>query len=546
MTRTEAFARRSGGVANTPQLPQTLRSRRTTAIAVTSILASLALSPLAFAGAGDSPARPDAASAVRIVGQVPSYSPVVANEEGYWYSRYSMMTLTMQSGLGVAIPMDQQFMAMIPPMIAAVGATPADPVMLPVNPALLQVIYAGGNPHYVSAPNQMDFGTLRWIGGPAKLTTYATASTMTKELEWAKMFHRYEHFGQPGIDSLGSGQRFAGMLFATMVKAQLQSYLTDRAGYESSKAGDYALLTALSDGAGVYSAADLANNQGPNAAPASYPPANRYADPAAATLFAQLAKIQFAKVLDSRPSSARDFSRAVQSVIWYASISKDPKDLANAKVAINFWGNRLVRNDEDSPAALAYKVRGLIEAGRVTGSEVYLGAAANAFNRMTANFDFVHGVLNDTKTLSVDDVGEIAGAFNSAQLWLGTRIDQVRANNLFGTWWGGTVDLSGLEISSPVVNQMKGTYELLDPPGRGTVPQNVLDYRYPTVPLPETAGGVHGIAPVLAASVAWDADEQIWHAATSRFDTAGAMHAATEMMWFHSDEVSGFPTVKLP
>ncbi|MDE2275496.1 MAG: hypothetical protein KGK09_04305 [Burkholderiales bacterium] len=27
-----------------------------------------------------------------VVGQVPGYSPDVANEEGYWYSRYSMMT----------------------------------------------------------------------------------------------------------------------------------------------------------------------------------------------------------------------------------------------------------------------------------------------------------------------------------------------------------------------------------------------------------------------------------------------------------------------
>jgi len=30
------------------------------------------------------------------------------------------------------------------------------------------------------------------------------------------------------------------------------------------------------------------------------------------------------------------------------------------------------------------------------------------------------------------------------------------------------------------------------------------------------------------------------------FDTAGAMHAADEMIWFHSDEINGFPTVALP
>ncbi|MDE2372526.1 MAG: hypothetical protein KGN16_26405, partial [Burkholderiales bacterium] len=160
-----------------------------------------------------------------IVGQVPGFSPVVANEEGYWYSRYSMMTLTMQSGLGVALPMDPSFMNMMPQMIAAVGPAASDPVTPPMNPALLMEVYAAGDPHYVMPPKQMDFGTHRWVGGPAALSTLATGKTMTKELEWAKMFHRYAHFGQPGVDTFGSNQRFAGMLFAVMVKAQLQSYL---------------------------------------------------------------------------------------------------------------------------------------------------------------------------------------------------------------------------------------------------------------------------------------------------------------------------------
>ncbi|MDE2277607.1 MAG: hypothetical protein KGK09_15055, partial [Burkholderiales bacterium] len=260
-----------------------------------------------------------------------------------------------------------------------------------------------------------------------------------------------------------------------------------------------------------------------------------------------------AKVRASQPRSVRDLSLALQSVVWYASSTQDAKELAQSRAAIQRWGHALLRdraddqadNRPDGPTELAYRVRGLIEAGRTTGDERYFSGAARAFVEMTSSFDYAHGVLAGTRRLTTEDIGEIAGAFNAAQTWLGPRIDQAQANILFGLWWEGTVDLSGVEIASPAVHQMKGAYELLDPPGRGTVPQNVLNYRYPTVPLPEAAGGPYGIAPVLAASVTWDPDRQDWHVDDRRFDTAGAMHAATEFMWFHSDEVNGFPEVHL-
>ncbi|MBS0396587.1 MAG: hypothetical protein JSR54_18350 [Proteobacteria bacterium] len=456
-----------------------------------------------------------------------------------------MMTLTMQSGLGVSIPMDQKFMSMMQSMMTAVGAAPSDPVMPPVNPSLLAVIYAGGDPHYVTMPNQQDFATLHWKGGPARLTTEATAVTMTKELEWAKLFHRDAHFGQAGVDTFGSSQRFVGMVLATMVKMQLAAYLGDVEHYEDSLVGDYALLTAFSDGADLYGTSDQANNQGPNAAPASYPPENRYSDPVAAQQFRSLAAAQFEIVASTHPRSARDLSLGIQSVVWYAATSSDAAVHKRARILVDQWANRLVTMREPRPAQTAYRIRGLIEAGRVTGTERYLASAAHAFDRMLEGFDATYGVLRGSETLSIDDVAEIAGAFNAAQLWLGARIDQSQANAVFGTWWEGTVNLSGLEISSPALNQMKGAYELLSPPGRGTTLQNPLDYRYPTVPMPSLAGGPSGAAPVLVASVTWDDDEKSWTADQQYFDTAGAMHAADEFIWFHSDEINGFPNVSL-
>lgn len=482
-----------------------------------------------------------------LVGQVPGYSSANANEEGYWYSRYSMMTLTMQSGLGTAIPMDANFQQQMMAMMSAVGPTPNDPVIPPVNPDLLKTVYAGGDPHYVTTPNQNDFATLKWVGGRAEYTTLATATLIQKEVEWAKLFHRDEHFGEANVDTFGSSQRFAGMIFATIVKAQADAYLANPSAYKQSKEGDYALLMAFSDGAGLYSATDEANNQGPQAGPADFPVENRYADPVSASKFANEAKIQFAKVLGSRPESTEELSMAIQSVAWYGNIASSPEELRAVKMALISWGNALVRhnaNDDDSPSDLAFQVRGLIEVGRITGNEKYLNAAADAFDAMTSGFDYNHGILHGTKKLTINDIAEIAGAFNSASLWLGDRIDQNAEQAIFGSWWEGTIDLSGIEISSPAVNQMKAAYELLDPPGRGTSFQPILDYRYPAVPLPENAGGPHGVAPVFAASILWDG--HAWHADQNHFDTAGAMHAANEMIWFHSDEINGFPIVTLP
>ncbi len=503
---------------------------------IISLFATFTAVPNAFAESGE--------VAAPVVGQLPGFSSAIANEEAYWYSRYSMMTLTMQSGLGTTIPMDQKFMDMMQQMMSMVGAAATDPVIPPVNSSLLLTIYAGGDPHYAAAPNQMDFSTLKWAGGPAILTTEATATTMTKELEWAKLFHRNQHFGQAGVDNFGSTQRFIGVMLANMVKMQMQSYLADQANYKHTKAGDYALLTALSDGAGLYSSTDQANNQGPNASPATYPVENRYSDPAAEEQFITLAKAQFSKVLNSKPHHTRDLSLAIQSMVWYASISQDAAELKLAKMAIFTWANQLSAEHSKHPVDLAYKVRGLIEAGRVSGEGKYLDQAAIAFNRMIADFDNLHGILHGVKSLTIDDVAEITGSFNAAGIWLGQRIDQLNASDTFGAWWEGSVNLSGLEISSPAVNQMKGTYERLNPPGRGQTNQPIFDYRYPSVPLPENAGGEYGIAPVFAAKIAWHGDE--WQADKNHFDTAGAMRAANEMIWLHSDEINGFPQVSLP
>ena len=51
------------------------------------------------------------------------------------------------------------------------------------------------------------------------------------------------------------------------------------------------------------------------------------------------------------------------------------------------------------------------------------------------------------------------------------------------------------------------------------------------------------IPSVFATEVSWDGSQ--WSVTNDRFDAAGSMHASNEFIWFHNDEVNGFPEVSL-
>lgn len=454
-----------------------------------------------------------------VIGQVPAYNATAAEEEGYWYSRYNLMSLSMQSGNGVTFMPD---MNMMMAMAQAVDANPndGDMVMMPANPQLISVVYAGGNPHFAQVPNTMDFATLRWVGGDTRVTVEATAWTITKELEWAKQFHVDSHFGTP-VDTFGAQGRFMGMVMALLPKMQFQAYMQNPAGYERSKAGEYALLTAFSDGIGVYSAVKL-----PNSA------SNRYYDPTTAGMFSMAADQQFAKVIASQPKKVQDFSLGIQSLVWYAANTSNSANKVIALNKIEEWGRVLKGKNVDDPIQLGSAIRGLIEVGRITGDGRFLDAAATRFNTLSADFNSTYGYFNGQKKYQIDDVGTLLGAINASRLFLGTRINQDLASSIFAGFYEGVVNLSGLQMSAPAVNQFKDPFEQAEPE---------IYLRYPGLPLPANAGGAHGIAPVFAASVKFDKNG--WKVDQSRFDTAGAMHTANEMIWFHNDEVNGFPVV---
>jgi hypothetical protein len=277
----------------------------------------------------------------------------------------------------------------------------------------------------------------------------------------------------------------------------------------------------LSDAADVFSAASL-----PHSA------SNRYADPMAAQMFAQTADELFAQLAESEPESIRDLSLGIQSMVWYAANSSNIDNKAEALDMIAHWGRELAQEKAHTTVERAYKVRGLIEAGRTTNNNRLLNKAARTFNQMVRKYDGRYGIFQQQNSYTIDDAGTILGSINAARLFLGDRIDQVRAEEVFTGFYEGTVNIGGLQIASPPVSLFKAPFEQEEPE---------LFLRYPTTPFPPMAGGDYGIAPVFAASVTWDGAQ--WTADQGNFDTAGAMHAANEMIWFHNDEVNGFPEI---
>lgn len=66
-----------------------------------------------------------------------------------------------------------------------------------------------------------------------------------------------------------------------------------------------------------------------------------------------------------------------------------------------------------------------------------------------------------------------------------------------------------------------------------------LLHRHPNLKTPLLAGGEYGIAPVFASSIEYK--NGVFTNNNDHFDTASAMHLANEMIWFHDEEVNGFP-----
>ncbi|NOZ05070.1 MAG: hypothetical protein GXP41_01780 [Chloroflexi bacterium] len=462
--------------------------------------------------------------------QGPKFDATAAEEEGYWYSRYNLGNLVFRSGLGDTFMPEMSMMQQMVKMADA-DPTDGDTAMPPTNAALLKSVYASGDPHYTQMIDVNDFGTQRW--DPASfdktVTSRALGWTIIKESEWAKQFHVDGHFGKV-TDNFGAQWRFVGLALNAESKMQaqyaLQMLKNDQGLIANSDgtvdwAGQWVMLTAFSDLGGLLGASAVPHST-----------TNRYTDPAASGMFLGAADMLFGAIASRKPADTEEFSLAIQSLTWYAANTTNADNQAQAIGLIKSHADMLINASQDTATNKAFAVRGLIEAYRVSGDSKYLDAAVRAFNSLAGEFDAASGTFSSQNTYTIDNVAVIMGAINSARLFAGDAIDQAKAEDLFRDFFESAVNKSGLQQSVPPIPVAKGTFEQDEP---------VVFYGYPGKPKPPMAGGDFGIAPVFATEVKWDGSQ--WSVTNGNFDSAGAMHASNEFIWFHNDEVNGFPEV---
>ena len=458
------------------------------------------------------------------------FTPTDAEEEGYWYSRYNLGNLVFRSGLGDAFTLDD---ATLQQVIQSADANPddGDTAALRLNETLLQSIYASGDPHLMTQLKPPDFATQRW--DPATFDTTVTARamgwTMIKESEWSKQFHVDDHFGTPDSD-FGAYWRFAGLVLN--VEAQMQTKFAmenlknDEGLYANSDGeldwgGQWVLLEAFSDLGGLMAADHVPNST-----------TNRYLNPDAAAQAIGAADDLFQALSSRTPEGIEELSLATQALTWYATTTGDADAAAQAMDLISQFGDALVDGEPSNASETAFTIRGLMEAHRVSGDAGYLDVAAQAFDALVADYDAETGIFSSQNTYTIDNVAVIMGALNSLKFNAGDAVDQEQVEKLFTRFYENAVNRSGLQQAVPPLKVAKDPFEQEEP---------ALYYGYPTISMPPMAGGEFGIAPVFATEVAWDGGS--WSVTNGNFDSAGAMHASNEFIWFHNDEVNGFPVV---
>jgi len=463
--------------------------------------------------------------------QGPAFDATAAEEEGYWYSRYNLGSLVMRSGLGETFMPE---MDMIMQMVKMVDANPddGDTAVPPTNAALLKSVYASGDPHFITQFNPDDYGTQRW--DPASfdttVTTRALGWTIMKESEWAKQLHVDNHFGTIN-DNFGAQQRFGGMVLNAESKMQMQYAVqmlkTDGGLYANSDGtvdygGNWILLSGFSN------VGSLAMMEAvPNSA------TNRYRDDNASMMFLNAADMLFTALADRTPADVDETSLAIQGLTWFAAHAINADNQAAAIAKISTFGDMLAGGTYTTATDQAAAIRGLIEAYRVSGDSKYLDAAASNFSALSGSYDATNGVFTSQSNYTIDNIAVIFGALNTLKIHAGNSVDQATVQNIFAGFYESAVNKSGLQMAAPPIPIAKGKFEQNEPP---------IFYSYPGMPAPPMAGGDFGVAPVFATEIAFDGSN--WSVTNTRFDAAGAMHASNEFIWFHNDEVNGFPEVK--
>lgn len=494
-----------------------------------------------------------------------------ALEEGYWYSRYNLGSLLMRSGFGETFQPKQEVVQKIKMMVDHKNFDD-DKAQPPMNPALMKRVGNSGDAAYSNLENfddqnpKWNFENYRWKAGgdfetSTKTNPAAFGWTMIKEIEWAKQFHVDEHFGAPTDDRSeikGAQQRFAGMILTVMAFQQAMTW--KNAGDKKFKFGNpgqmYVALGAVS-GLADMTLSDFGSSY------ADDTETNRY-NKLGNALQTQMdlpkhpgkialggAKKLFGNLPGADKLTGKNLktqARAAQMLPWFARAvarhgsSEDSQMVDEAKTRFQTLAASIRDADKANSLEHAMSIRVMVEAMRLLGDDSYKQEAVTNWEALKASYDGPNGRFEDVDTYTADDIAYYLGAM-SAVLNFGTDlfgpnefISKGRKGNvetMLTGFFESTINLGGIQQAKINPENFVPKYER----------QPTIEHVYPSLP--------HHVkeakrAPVFAHEIEWqggDSWENKWKVTDSNFQTAGAMHLANEMIWFHKSEVNGFPKV---
>lgn len=479
------------------------------------------------------------AQEIKLIGGHKDFSVSSVKSQAYWYSRYNLGHLVMRSGMGEQMmPQPEVVQAMLD---LANGANAQEIKAQPNETAhLIKRVYNSGNPALTQKfdGNPGHFENFRWKT-VAKEELTSTASfgwTLIKEVEWSKQFNVDNHFGDPqNFDPKKDGaanERFAGIVLCAEALQQFQVFVSEPEKFDKSNvANNYVALWGMSN---------LANHL---ATPSTeLMSLNRCAKTAqmmmgdeAAQIVLSEATTLYQAIKDTPLQSIREMSLAIQALVWYAAATE--KNHTAIKSTVQVLTQKIIRYRARNITELSYQLRAMLESSRLFLDPELDSEIARLYNLLQNDFVYEYGIFKSQSVYRVDDIAVILGALNSLRINAGPQMNPdifKDLNKITTHFFESSINLSQLQMSAPPI-MFISEYEREDE----------MFHRYPTLPLPPMAGGDFGYAPVFANKVIWNGFDKTWSSYKDRFDTAGSMHLANEMIWFHNDQVNGFPNVSL-
>jgi len=457
--------------------------------------------------------------------------------QGYWYSRYNLNDYLMKSDAGETFVLEDELPGITDYMVAASDGID-NASWYPTEWNLLRVPSTTGDPHY-AGPADGDGATWTdnaWVSHGSDPSLETLGWTAMKESMWARQFHVDDHFGVPGDDSIpGAAQRFFGGALIVQELVQLAYYSANPGEHGDDLGGYYVLLAAAAD------MAEIAVGE-----PLPHSDSNRFADflEQAAPMIPELGgdsaadwtaalthQIYADAVAAGTPTTVREMSLAIYGLSFYGMF--DDGALADAlRAQVVSYGDGLAAADLADVYEMGMAIRGLIQAWRITGDSAYEDAANSALDALLADYDADLNYFTSTTTYDVEAMAGLMSGLNAASLFLGNG----NTDAVFVPAFENLINISGFQMSTPGLSGIASFEQLPNPDD-----PDELYHRYPPQPFPRDGDGADGIAPVYAGSVTIDSSGA-WTGIDRDFNAAGAFHLANEMIWFHNDEVDGFPT----